>query len=140
LILSSAIAFTSPALNALTPSLVPASQIGPAMAFCQAAGLLTLIIGQFLGGILLTHFVPAILFWVDAASYFVSASAESLVRADSAVSRANGPVIKGIFADIGEGFRYVWRRKGMRALLLAAIPLNVLSTPVIVLLPFYTTN
>lgn len=140
LILSSAIAFTNPALNALTPSLVPSSRIGAAMAFGQAAGLLTLILGQMLGGILLTHFVPAVLFWLDGATYFVSAGAESLVRAGGKVAPEGEPVIRRLSDDIKDGFRYVWQRRGMRALLFAAIPLNTLSTPVIVLLPFYTTN
>jgi MFS family permease len=138
LILSSAIAFTSPAMNALTPSLVPADRIGAAMAFSQVAGLLALILGQLLGGIFSTHFAPAMLFWMDAATYFVSAMAECFVRADPNVTPGN--VIHGITHDIAEGFQYVWRRRGMRALLFAAIPLNIFSTPVIVLLPFYTTN
>ena len=61
LILSSAIAFTNPAMNALIPSLVAASQIGAAMAFSQASGFLAMILGQFLGGLLLTHYLPATL-------------------------------------------------------------------------------
>jgi MFS family permease len=140
LILAAAGAFAGPALNALTPSLVPYAQIGPAMAFCQAAGLLSLIVGQFTGGMLLTHYVPTVLFQVDAATYFVSAGAEWFVRPDSVASKKAGPVIHGLFNDVREGFGYVWRRRGMRALMLAAIPLNLFSMPVIVLLPFYTTH
>ncbi len=140
LILSSAIAFTNPALNALIPRLVAATQIGAAMAFAQASGFLAMILGQFLGGMLLTHYLPGVLYWVDAGTYFVSAAAESMVRVDRPVVQEDGRPRAGIFRDIGEGFSYVWQRPGMRALLLAAIPLNVLTTPVIMLLPFYTTN
>src|ERR1019366_6382992 len=105
--------------------------------------------GQFLGGLLLTHYLPAILYWVDAGTYFASAAAESLVRADAPLTHPiptsqptnhGSPPRSGIFHDIREGFSYVWRRRGMRALLLAAIPLNLLTTPVFLLLPFYATN
>lgn len=144
LILSSAIAFTSPALNALIPSLVAATQIGAAMAFAQAGGMLALVLGQVLGGILLTHYVPAVLFWVDAGTYFVSAAAESLVRADPKLKPEPGDMgrgfLRGFLKDVMEGFRYVSQTRGTRALLLAAIPLNVLTAPVFLLLPFYTTN
>jgi MFS transporter, DHA3 family, macrolide efflux protein len=140
LVLSSSVAFTSPALNALIPSLVAATQVAAAMAFAQAFGLISLILGQVLGGLLLTHYLPAFLFWLDAGTYFIAAAAESLVRADPKMSPEQGQVRPAIFHDMKEGFRYVWRKRGMRALLLAAIPLNVLTTPVIVLLPFYTTN
>jgi MFS family permease len=140
LILSSGIAFTSPAVNALIPSLVAATQIGAAMAFAQSCGFLAIILGQFLGGILLTHYLSPVLFWLDAGTYFISAAAESLVRADPKATLEEHTARESIFHDIAEGFRYVWRRRGMRALLLAAIPLNVLTTPVFMLLPFYTTN
>ncbi len=140
LILSSAIAFTNPALNALIPSLVATAQIGAAMAFAQASGFLSMILGQFLGGMLLTRYLPAILYWVDAVTYFVSAAAESLVRVSTEVVPASPQPHHSIFHDVREGFSYVWRRAGMRALLLAAIPLNVLTTPVFMLLPFYATN
>jgi DHA3 family macrolide efflux protein-like MFS transporter len=142
LILSSAIAFTSPALNALIPSLVAAESIGAAMAFSQASGFLAMVLGQFLAGLLLTHYTPSILYWLDAGTYFVSAAAESMVRPDAPAARhaAEAAQRTGIFQDIAEGFSYVWRRRGMRALLLAAIPLNMLTTPVIMLLPFYASN
>ncbi len=139
-ILSSAIAFTSPALNALIPSLVVKADVGAAMAFSQASGFLALIVGQLLGGVLLTRYLPAVLFWVNAGSYFVSALAELFVRTDARVILEPHQQRPGIFHDIREGFSYVWHRRGMRVLLLAAIPLNVLTTPVIVFLPFYTTN
>lgn len=140
LFLSSAIAFSSPAMNALIPAVVAATQIGAAMAFSQASGLLAMILGQVLGGLLLTHYLPAALYWIDAGTYFFSAAAESMVQAGSRVATENAPARPGILYDIREGFSYVWQRRGMRALLLAAIPLNVLTTPVIMLLPFYTTN
>ena len=139
-ILSSAIAFTNPALNALIPGLVREALIGAAMAFSQAAGLASMILGQFFGGVLLTNYAPAFLFWVDAGTYFISAGAESLVRADPKIVPQPGEHRPGLFHDIADGFRYVWHRRGMRSLLLAAIPLNMLTAPVYTLLPFYTTD
>ncbi len=150
LILSSALAFTGPAFNALIPTLVPRPRIAAAMAFAQASGFIAMVLGQVLGGLLLTLYLPAILYWVDAGTYFVSAAAESRVRPDTRLTQTfpvaarpgtNGSWPRtGIVLDIREGFSYVWRRRGMRALLLAAIPLNVFTRPVFMLLPFYTTN
>ncbi len=139
-VLASAIAFTAPALNALIPTMVDKSQVGSALAFSQASGFLALIIGQLAGGMLLTHYRPQALFWINAASYFISAMAECIVRADVPLRSASTAAHTGIFHDIADGISYMWHRRGMRVLLMASVPLNVLCTPVIVFLPFYTAN
>lgn len=139
ILLASAIPFTTPAVNALIPSLVPASRLESAMAFFQASGFAAMIAGQLLGGLLLVHYAPPVLFWINAGSYFLSALAEMFVRPDA---RPAGAHLAGepVWRQMTAGISYVWRNRGMRALFLAAIPLNLFTTPVIVFLPFYATN
>jgi DHA3 family macrolide efflux protein-like MFS transporter len=142
LFLSSANAFTTPAFNALIPDVVGPAHLPKAMAFTQASSLIAIICGQALGGLLVVHYEPHVLFGIDAATYFFSAMAECFVRSTALPAkmqnRANA--LKKLWTEIQEGVVYVWQRRGMRVLLLATIPMNLFTSPIFVFLPFYTTN
>jgi hypothetical protein len=49
-------------------------------------------------------------------------------------------LLKAFRADTAEGFRYVWHRRGMRNLFLAAAVLNFLTSPLGVLPPFFVED
>jgi DHA3 family macrolide efflux protein-like MFS transporter len=142
LLLSSASAFTIPAFNALIPDVVDPGHLEKALSVTQASSLVAIICGQALGGLLIGRYSPAVLFGIDAATYFVSAAATCWVRTPAVVPKA-APVehpIKRLWTEVKEGLQYVRHRRGMRILILSAIPLNVFTTPIFIFLPFYTTN
>jgi DHA3 family macrolide efflux protein-like MFS transporter len=138
LLLSSANAFTSPAFNALIPDVVHSSHLPKAMAFTQGSSLIAIICGQALGGVLVGRYSPHFLFGIDAATYFISAVAVCFVRAAAFIPAERKS--SKVWSEIQDGLRYVWQKRGMRVLLLAAIPMNVFTTPIFVFLPFYTTD
>jgi MFS family permease len=80
---------------------------------------------------------------VDGLSYLFTAALESRIRV------SEEPKSKLVVSDEGrlgfyrastEGWRYVRRNPDLKRLFIAAVPLNVLLSPVWVLLPFYTTT
>jgi MFS transporter, DHA3 family, macrolide efflux protein len=133
-------AFFMPAMIAALPDLLPENRVASGMSLAQALGLVANIAGQALGGLLLVY-GPPVLFCLDGLSYLLTAGAESrirLIHRERISSDQTG--VQRFWNDTTGGFRYVWSRPGMRTLFLAAIPLNMLMTPVFVLLPFYTTD
>ncbi len=142
ILLSSANAFTSPAFSALIPDVVPPVHLAKAMAFTQASSLVAIIVGQAMGGLLVGHYAPHVLFGLDAATYVLSAVAGYFVLVPALPDRTPRSVngLEALYKEIREGIQYVGQRKGMRTLLLAAIPMNVFTMPIFVFLPFYTTN
>ena len=141
-LLSTANVFAGPACNAMYPDVVEASALPKGLAFLQASRMIAIICGQTLGGVLLTRFPPHALFGVDGTSYFISACALFFIRAPRRVADAVTPARSAgnIWREIGEGLVYIWRYRGLRALMLASIPLHLFTTPILVFLPFYTTN
>src|SRR6185295_553132 len=73
-------AFFDPAVNALTPDLVPREQIEAANAFQQSARQITVLVSQGLGGMLFALVGPAALFLLDGVSFLIVAATEMLIR------------------------------------------------------------
>ena len=73
-------AFFDPAVNALTPDLVPRDRIEAATAFRQSARQITALTAQGLGGMLFALVGPAGLFLLDGLSFLVAGATEMLVR------------------------------------------------------------
>ena len=133
-------AFFLPAMFAILPDLLPEGRVAWGMSLAQPTGLLANIMGQALGGLLLMYGAP-LLFCLDGISYLLTAGAESRIRVPLwTKSRDHLTSAWQLWNDTTDGFRYVWSRPGMRTLFLAAVPLNMLATPIFVLLPFYTTD
>jgi DHA3 family macrolide efflux protein-like MFS transporter len=141
-------AFFDPAVNALTPDLVPREQIEGANAFRQSARQVTNLIAQGLGGMLYALVGPAALLLLDGVSFLFAGTTEMLVQApirnpQSAV-RHGESAIRGarptILSEAVEGFRYVATQPGMIGFLIAFAVFNALLMPITVLLPVYATT
>ena len=132
--------FFEPAIVAAIPDLVPKARVHQANSLGQTTQQLTLFIGQGLGGTFYRLFGAPILFLFDGISYLFSALSESFIQIPQEIPD-RAPDWRGLFRqfrdDIVEGFRYVWRRKGMRELVFVSALMNFFQVPVIVLLPFY---
>ncbi len=132
--------FFEPAIVAAIPDLVPKTQVNRANSLGQTTQQLTLFLGQGLGGTFYRLFGAPVLFLFDGISYLFSALSESFIQIPQEIPE-RAPSWRGLFRqfweDIVEGFRYVWRRKGMRELVFVSALMNFFQVPVIVLLPFY---
>jgi MFS family permease len=106
---SAAIAFDSPARQALMPSLVPVADFPNAVSLGLVVFNAATIIGPAITGLLLTVRGPALIYAINAVSFVAVIVAVSLIRA------RGRPVTDGKEASrlstkaLGEGLRFVWR-------------------------------
>jgi DHA3 family macrolide efflux protein-like MFS transporter len=149
-------AFFDPAVNALTPDLVPRDRIEAANAFRQSARQVTSLTAQGLGGMLFLLIGPAALFLLDGLSFLIAGAAEMLIQAPRhedhelrnpqcemrhAERGQDAPRPRpGVLGQAAEGFRYVAAQPGMIGFLMATAVFNALLMPITVLLPVYATN
>ena len=155
-------AFFDPAINALTPDLVPPGRLEAANAFRQSARQITGLTAQGLGGMLFALVGPVGLFVLDGLSFLVAGATEMLVqppprasgnpqseirnpqpaiRNQSAIRNPRSAISRSaIFSDAAEGFRYVAAQPGMINFLIASAVFNALLMPITVLLPVFATT
>lgn len=132
-----------PAVSATIPDLVPSEKVATANSMNQFSIQTAVLCGQAAGGILYRFFGAPVLFVIDGASYILSAISESFIRVPECKApegTASSTKLADYRADIVEGMRYVWRRSGMRCLLVTTAGINFLAMPVIVLLPFFVSQ
>jgi hypothetical protein len=140
LLLSSCIAFSNPAMQSFLPDIVEPRQLEQALGFTQSLALLSAIGGQALAAVLLSHFSPAMLFVIDGTTYLASAALLLFVRAVTQKREQPAEPGRPVFVDLRAAGEYIWRRAGMRLVLIAAIPVSICSEAIIVFLPLYTTD
>ena len=135
--------FFMPAIAAAIPDIVPQEKVSAANSLNQSSNQVSMLVGQALGGYLFVVLGAPLLFLIDGVTYLFSAFSESFIRIPQKI-----PEKKDIFrekliqfkADTIEGFRYVFRNAGLRALFLTGAFINFFSIPVIVLMPFYVED
>src|SRR5690242_20684933 len=99
--------FFLPAKSAMTPELVPASQLLAANTWLAFAGILGTVVGAASGGWIVDHLGWPVALWLDAGTYGVSVLTLSLVR-DRPRARASAPVtLRGYVDDLRAGLRTV---------------------------------
>ena len=137
-------AFFMPAVGASTPDLVPKEKLAAANSLNQFSVQGALFVGQAVGGVLYRIVGAPVLFLIDAVSFFVSAVSAMFIQLPGP-QRQRGPArttreaFRAFGNDLAEGFRYVWKYKGLRYFLAAASLMNFFLMPVIVLFPFYVS-
>jgi MFS family permease len=124
--------FTMPTRTALIPDLVPERQIANALALESTGRNINRIVSPALAGILLAV-DPALAFYAIAITYGFAVL--TLYRLPSGL-RGEGAK-GGAFREMGAGFRYVWERPSLFALLaLAYVPI-LIGMPFQSLLPIF---
>ena len=107
--------FFRPAVYAGMPNLVSEDDLPAANSLLQAAENLTWMIGPVIGGVLLTAQGPETAYWVNAASFLVSAVL--LVRIPAKRLQAGSIESRGHWQDLGDGFRLVLSSRALLAVL-----------------------
>ncbi|MDP3911399.1 MAG: MFS transporter [Gemmatimonadales bacterium] len=132
-----------PAIAAAIPDLVPPQKVAAGNSLTQFSVQASVLVGQAAGGLLYRFFGAAYLFFIDGATYLVSAFSEAFIRIPQKRPGEKLPTkqtLAAYISDTVEGIRFVWRRPGMRSFLLVASGVNFLAMPVIILLPFYVAD
>ncbi|MGX5680749.1 MFS transporter [Schumannella luteola] len=114
--------FFDVAYQSYVPILLPSSQIGAGNSRLETTSQIASIGGPGLAGALLTIVSAPVLLVVDAASYLVSAFAIGRVRdTETTPSREER---RPLATEIGEGIRFVFRHRLLRAIVLTTASTN----------------
>jgi DHA3 family tetracycline resistance protein-like MFS transporter len=133
--------FFYPAYTALVPQVLPRDQLVQAAALRQFVRPLSMrIIGPALGGAIVAAAGPGTGFLIDAAS-FAASTVVLLMMSARPLLRAEGTTVGSVFAEMGDGLRYVLSQRWL-SLTLLAVTLSMLFFlgPVFVLMPFVIRN
>lgn len=135
--------FFKPAITAAIPDLVPEDKIASGNSLNEASIQIATLLGQGAGGVLFGLLGAPLLFLINGLSYFFSAVSESLVKIPQSIPKKSTTwqeTFREFQIDTVAGFDYVWSRPGIRAIFMAAAPLNIFAVTIFVLLPFYVED
>ncbi len=128
-------AFFSPAASSAIPDITARSKLVPAnslFGMLQTGGN---VVGNSAGGVLFQAFGAPLLFLFNGLSYLFSAASLAFVRVPATQGGGARP---SFGADLRAGLQFVWRFRGMRAMLMAAVVVNFFASMGIVLfLPLF---
>ena len=132
-----------PAVGAMLPDLVPANRLMLANGLLQNSAMITMAVGQFLGGLLFRVLGAPILLLVNGISYLLSALSECFIEAPQQVVNEHlhwRELMKKFTADTLEGFRFVQSQAGLKALIFMFALTTFFMAPMGVLLPFFVED
>ena len=117
--------FFLPAKSAITPEIVPASQLLAANALLAVAGIIATALGALGGGWFVDHYGWPAALYVNGGTYLVSVVALLLVRYRKEQHQAHATAVtpRGYIAEVGEGWQLVRRNStvGLALTALAAV-------------------
>jgi MFS family permease len=108
--------FFRPAVYAGVPNLVPDIQLGAANALLQTVENVSWAVGPVLGGLLAAAWGPHTAYWVNAASFLVSAVL--VARIPAPLLQSSTALTRGHWTDLKEGFSAVLTSRPLLAVLL----------------------
>jgi MFS family permease len=132
------VAFNQPARLALVPSLVPQSDLGPAVAINSIVFNLARFIGPMFAGVTIVWSGVAATFAANALSYVPFLMALARIRPILPV--AGSAKQRSFVTDLREGIRYTATHPGIAALLVLLIALGIGGRPLNELLPGFAAD
>ena len=110
-------AFFRPAVLAGVPNLVESEMLPLANSFLQGTEWVSVALGPVVGGTIVSGSGPDLAYWINAATFLVSAAL--LVRIPARLLQSEQGVTKGHWRDLGEGVHAVVRSRALVTALLA---------------------
>jgi MFS family permease len=113
--------FFLPAKSAITPELVPGSQLLAANALLAVAGIAATALGALGGGWVVDHWGWPVALWINTATYLVSVAALAVIRYRP--HHPPGPLpavsLRAYLSEVGEGWAVVRSNRGVGLALIA---------------------
>lgn len=129
-------AFFGPAVSALRPEIVDESRIIKANSVTSIADSGMNILGSVVGGVLYIAIGAPYMFLANGISFLFSAFTEIFIREPQRVRKEKEELTYK--EDLKGGFKFIWRFKTLRNLMLTASILNLLaSSAFILILPYF---
>lgn len=135
IILGICAAFFNPAVSSVIPDVVPSSKVMQANSAFSMIYSGTNILGNPIGGMVYQLLGAPVMFLFNGVSYIFSAFTELFIK----VPKTQKEVQQlHFFEDMLQGFKFMWRFKGLRNLIMIAGLLNFFAnTAFVLLMPFF---
>ncbi len=130
----------SPTVNALLPDITPRERLMQANSMMGYNEGVQQILGGPIGGLLYTALGAPILFLGNGISYLISALSERFIDPTPAPKQEHGLEmgrLAALIKDVKAGVAYVWKRRGMRSLMLFAFFSNFFGQATLFLIPAF---
>lgn len=126
-----------PGIQSTVPDLVPKSKISNATSTFAVVSVGSNMIGSVAGGALFQILGAPMLFLIDGLSFLFSGVSLPFVK----IPKNKQKEKSHFFEDMAEGFRYIWKQKGLRMILIVAALINFFANIGIVLfLPLFQST
>jgi MFS family permease len=109
--------FARPAAYAGLPNLVPAELLPRANSLLRTADQLTVMVGTLVGGVVVAASGPDLAYWLNAASFAVSASL--VIRISASLLQEGRVESSGHWRDVAEGFAAILRSRPLTTVLVS---------------------
>jgi MFS family permease len=109
--------FARPAAYAGLPNLVPAELLPRANSLLRTADQLTIMVGTLVGGVVVAASGPDLAYWLNAASFAVSASL--VIRISAGLLQEGRVATSGHWRDVAEGFAAILRSRPLTTVLVS---------------------
>lgn len=137
ILLSAGGAVFGPGISSAIPDLVPIQKVANANSAFATVSTGAHLIGNAAGGFLYAALGAPLLFLINGVSFIFSGACLPFVRIPN-VRRKEKPQF---FKDMADGFRYMWRQKGLRFILILAALINFFcSIAIMLFLPMCQTD
>ncbi len=133
--------FFMPAIAASVPELVPKDKLTKANTLGQASVQISQILGWSLSSTLYVVIGIPLLTLINGITFIFSAISETFITIPQKLpekSKSLGKKAGSFKKEFKEGLKYVWKDSGLKKLVLASVLIGFFSTPIVLLLPFYT--
>jgi len=133
-VMGSSMAFEQPTRTSLVPSLVGKGELTNAVALNSAAMNITRVAGPAAAGLLIAPLGVGGVYYTSAGVYIGTLIATIMMRVPPTSARSG---VTSPWADLVEGFRYVYREKTILVLMILALIPMVFGMPYMTLLPIF---
>lgn len=121
-----------PSAASIPKHILDEHQLQQSSSLIQGLGAFYGIIGPIIGGILYGVIDIEFIFWINGISFLLSGISEFFIQVSTHDDEPHTLTIQSTLIDIRDGFKYLWKLKGIRNMLLIAAMLNFFTVPVIV--------
>ena len=136
-------AFFSPAIGASIPDLVPKTKLNAANSMGQFSSRISQLVGTLVAASLYGIVGAPVMFLINGLSFIFSGLSELFItipKIKREPDSANTTKAASFKKDLREGFDYVLKNKGLRAMVLVSAGLSFFSMPIITLMPFFVKD
>ncbi|HWQ32048.1 MAG TPA: MFS transporter [Blastocatellia bacterium] len=130
-----------PAVNAITPDLVPEAQVARANFLIQGANQIATLLGQGLGGMLFRLLGAPFIILANALSFLAAALCQCFITLPQSAPKNRSETRAGQFQeDLREAWHYLWQQTGLKRVVIVSTLISFFFAGVLALAPAYVDD